>query len=934
MTLVSLVTIDPATFADELQFVMDCFREVLHEAGEAELARALPWLDGASTEAAPDVPPERLVQALSIAFQLLAMVEQRAGVQYRRSVETRQGLAAVPALWGDALAHLHDRGVDSATIAAALPALRVEIVLTAHPTEAKRATVLEHHRAIYLLLVRRADPRWTPFEQQAIRRELLTLLTTLWRTGEIFLDKPDVASERRNILHYLRNVFPDVLPLLDERLRQAWEAAGRDPALLAGPDALPRVRFGTWVGGDRDGHPLVTAAVTRESFAELRRNALVLIQNQLRELARFLSLSDQLQEPPAALLARVTEAAAALGPAGAAAIARNPNEPWRQWLNLIQARLPLAPEPATPENAAAALPAQPGASAQSPAAQPYASPAELAADLQTLAADLEAVGAGRLAAQLVQPVVRSVRSFGFHLAVLDVRQNSRVHDLALGQLLAAAGFAEHDVVDWDEARRLELLERELASPRPFTRSEAGVGPEADMVLSSYRVLTDELRAHGPAGIGALIVSMTRGVADLLALYLFAREVGLLVDTPEGPACPIPVVPLFETIDDLERSPAILAAFLDHPFTRRSLDEQRRLGGEAELVQQVMVGYSDSNKDGGLVASLWALYRAQAALAEAGRARDVRVRFFHGRGGTISRGAGPTHRFLKALPAGAVGGDLRLTEQGETIAQKYANRIPATYNLELLLAGVTRATLLERHARPTPHPLEPAMDRLATWSRAAYAELVTAGGFIPFFRQATPVDALEQSRIGSRPARRSGQATIADLRAIPWVFSWSQARFFLSGWYGVGSALERLKQDDPAAFAELGRHLIAWTPLHYILSNAATSITTADPEVMGWYAGLVADVAVREALLGRILAEYERTRQMLELVYGAPLSERRPNVEAMVQARAPGLRVLHRQQIALLREWRARRAGGDEAGDLLPRLLLTINAIADGLGSTG
>jgi phosphoenolpyruvate carboxylase len=913
MTLVSLVTIDPATFADELQFVMECFREVLHEAGESELARALPWLDGASPEAAADVPPERLVQALSIAFQLLAMVEQRAAVQYRRIVETRQGLAAVPALWGDALAHLSDRGVDSAAIAAALPDIRVEIVLTAHPTEAKRATVLEHHRAIYLLLVRRADPRWTPFERQAIRREMLALLTTLWRTGEIFLDKPDVASERRNILHYLRNVFPDVLPLLDERLRQAWEAAGRDPALLASPGALPRLRFGTWVGGDRDGHPLVTAAVTRESFAELRRSALQLLHGQLRELARSLSLSDQLQEPSAALLARIGEAAAALGPAGEAAVARNPNEPWRQWLNLIQARLPLAPEPGTPV---------------------YAGPAELDADLQALAVDLQAVGAERLAAQLVQPVIRSVRSFGFHLAVLDIRQNSRVHDLALGQLLAAAGIPEHDVAAWDEARRLELLERELASPRPFTRSEAGVGPEADMVLSSYRVLAGELRAHGTGGVGALIVSMTRGVADLLALYLFAREVGLLAETPEGPACPIPVVPLFETIDDLERSPGILAAFLDHPFTRRSLEEQRRLRAESDLVQQVMVGYSDSNKDGGLVASMWALYRAQAALAEVGRARGVRVRFFHGRGGTISRGAGPTHRFLKALPAGAVGGDLRLTEQGETIAQKYANRITASYNLELLLAGVARATLLERHARPAPHALEATMDRLAAWSRAAYAELVTADGFIAFFRQATPVDALEQSRIGSRPARRTGQATLADLRAIPWVFSWSQARFFLPGWYGVGSALAQLRQSDPEAFAELGRQLLAWAPLHYVLSNAATSVTTADPEVMGWYAGLVADVAVRETLLGRILAEYERTRQMLELVYGAPLAERRPNVEAMVRARAQGLRVLHRRQIALLRDWRSGQARGDAADDVLPRLLLTINAIADGLGSTG
>jgi phosphoenolpyruvate carboxylase len=502
------------------------------------------------------------------------------------------------------------------------------------------------------------------------------------------------------------------------------------------------------------------------------------------------------------------------------------------------------------------------------------------------------------------------------------------------QRIVANPQADHDVAAWDLARRAALLERELGSPRPFTRPEAAVGPEAAAVLSCYQVVAGELRANGPAGLGALIVSMTRSAADLLAVYLFAREVGLLAETPDGPACPLPVVPLFETIDDLERSPAILAAFLDHPLTRRSLAEQRRLRGGDELVQQVMIGYSDSNKDGGMVASLWALYRAQAALAAVGRERGVRVRFFHGRGGTISRGAGPTHRFLKALPAGTLGGDLRVTEQGETIAQKYANRITAGYNLELLLAGLARATLLERHAPPAPHPLEPAMDRLAVWSRAAYTELVSAPGFIGFFRQATPVDALEESRIGSRPARRTGQATIADLRAIPWVFSWSQARFALPGWYGVGSALSRLRRDDPAAFEALGEHLISWAPLHYVLSNAATSTATADPEVMGWYAELVEDPAARAAVFARISAEYEATCAMLELVYGGPLAERRPNIASMMRLRGPALRALHQQQVELLRRWRERKARGEDAAALLPELLLTINAIAGGLGSTG
>lgn len=925
MTFVSPLTIDPTTFADELAFVMGCLREVLAEAGEADLVRAMPWPGEAPPGDPPAVPADRLAQALAIAFQLLNMVEQRASVQYRRDLETRRGLAALPALWGEVFAQLRADGLPGETIAAALPTTRVELVLTAHPTEAKRATVLEHHRALYLLLVKRADPRWTPYEQDGVRREVLALLTTLWRTGDIFLAKPDVASERRNIVHYLRAVFPVVLPLLDDRLRQAWAAAGLEPALLAG--ALPRLQFGTWVGGDRDGHPLVTAEVTRASLADLRRQALALIQDQLHDLTRSLSLSDQLQTPPPALLTRIAQVTRSLGATGEAALARNPNEPWRQWVNLMIARLP-GPGHEQRQQTTGAPDGDPGSNA-------YQHAADLIAELHLLSDSLTEIGARRLAEHAVQPVIRSLGSFGFHLAVLDVRQNSRFHDLALGQLLAAAGNNECDVVDWDLPTRMGLLERELASPRPFTRLGARVGPEADAVLSSYRALVEELRAHGPAGLGALIVSMTRSEADLLAVYLFAREVGLLVETPDGPACPLPVVPLFETIDDLERSPAILAAFLDHPLTRRSLAEQRRLSGGADLVQQVMVGYSDSNKDGGLIASLWSLYRAQAALAEVGRTRGIRVRFFHGRGGTISRGAGPTHRFLKALPTGALGGDLRVTEQGETIAQKYANRITAAYHLELFLAGAARTTIRDRHLPAGPHPLEPTMDWLAARGRAAYSDLLASAGFVSFFRQATPVDALEESRIGSRPARRTGQATLADLRAIPWVFSWSQARFYLSGWYGVGSALAELQQADPAAFAELGRHLIGWAPLHYILSNAATSVAIADPEVMGWYADLVTDAALRATLLQRIVAEYEQTSTMLEAVYGGQLADRRPNVHALAQVRAPALRTLHRQQIGLLRQWRARKAQGDPAaGDLLPQLLLTINAIAGGLGSTG
>jgi phosphoenolpyruvate carboxylase len=300
-----------------------------------------------------------------------------------------------------------------------------------------------------------------------------------------------------------------------------------------------------------------------------------------------------------------------------------------------------------------------------------------------------------------------------------------------------------------------------------------------------------------------------------------------------------------------------------------------------------------------------------------------VRFFHGRGGTVSRGAGPTHRFIKAQPHGALDGDLRLTEQGETIAQKYGNRETAAYNLELLLAGTARRTLLDRHVPGAHHRLERTMDELAERARDVYAQLLGTAGFVDFFRQATPIDAIEHSSIGSRPARRTGQHTLADLRAIPWVFSWGQSRFLLSGWYGVGTALEAL---DAGAMNEIAEHLIEWPPLHYMLSDAATSVAVADPEIMREYAALVEDDALRDRMLGSILPECERTRRMLERAYGGPLEERRPNIHAMVDLRRDGLRRLHRQQVGLLRRWRRARANGsDEAAALQAHLLLTVNA---------
>ena len=904
----------------DLSFLMDCFREVLESLGKKELADQLPW--GGSPKPTPvEALPPHLGLVYAVAFQLLNMVEENAAADMRALRETHEGLPSERGLWGNQLALLREEGFSAETIARAFSQVRVEPVLTAHPTEAKRLAVLDQHRALYALLVTRDQLRLTPSQQASLRDRMKAGLERLWRTGEILLEKPTLTDERRNLLHYLRDVFPAVLPELDGRLQHAWRSAGLEPEALSTAPHLPRIRFGTWVGGDRDGHPGVTAEVSAETLERLRANALVVLHRHLTQLAERLSLSEWLQPPPPSLIEARNRIAALLGPDAEALLAAPQNEPWRRLVQLMLARLPVE--------------VVPGQLAQvREGSGLYRFAHELRADLEALSESLREVGAQRLIETDVQPVIRSLEVFGFHLAQLDVRQNSAFHSKALSQLMGAAGLDGSQWEEWTEPERLRFLEKELRSPRPFLHPSASAGPEADTVLACYRVLTSHIDTVGAEGLGSLIVSMTRRLSDLLVVYLLAREAGLLRSLPEGLVCLLPVVPLFETIDDLECGPDILGAFLQTPVTRTSLAfHAKRAGRPGQLLQQVMVGYSDSNKDAGILASQWALQKAQSRLAGVGREMGVAIRFFHGRGGTVSRGAGPTHRFLEALPQGSLSGDIRLTEQGETIAQKFGNNATAAYNLELLLAGVTAATLRHGASADGRHELDPVLEKLAELSRRAYRSLLDADGFLTFYRQATPIDALEHSRIGSRPSRRTGQASLADLRAIPWVFSWNQARFYVPGWYGTGSALSQLSEEE---FDALRQHLRSWPFLRYVLTNIESSIASSDPELMRAYTDLVEDAALRERLWAQILAEWELTRQMLEKVRGGAMAERRPRMIKTLQLRSEALKILHHQEIHLLRQWRALRAVGNDAESdaLLPSLQLTINAIASGLRTTG
>lgn len=905
---------------EDLEYLLEALKEILIDNGEEEMASQIPWINDLPDLASQELT-EKHIQLYSLVFQLVNMVEINGAVQNRRRLEN-QDLSSVNGLWANNLGKLKEQKIDERDIAVRLKDVRVEPVLTAHPTEAKRATVLEHHRELYLLLVQRENQMYTQKELANIRHNIKLTLYRLWKTGEIFIEKPDVPSELRNIMHYLTNVFPEIVPVHDRRMIQAWEDQGFDTKTIFELEAWPKLSFGNWVGGDRDGHPLVTHTVTEETLQSLRLNAVVVIRRTLVNLVKHLSFTADLSELDTDLQQRTSEMQVELGARGEEAASRNRGEGFRQYVNLLLTKLPVD----TKREHATELFEYPGS---------YIQPGELLSDLKLLQKAMIKYGAKTIAYDDIHTAIRIVETFGFHLARVDVRQNSAFHDKAMQQLLEAAGFEDTNFAEWSEEKRLAFIDKELKSNRPFTHQKIKLGPNAEAVINSYRVLEAHVSKYGTGSIGSLIVSMTRSVSDLLLVYLLAREAGLTVQNGEGLVSQLPVVPLLETIEDLENGPEIMKGFLQHPFTQRSLRHIQEMENTPKPIQQVMVGYSDSNKDGGIMASQWHLFKAQSRLYETGNQFDVKIRFFHGKGGTISRGAGPTHYFINSLPHSSVAGDLRLTEQGETIAQKYANKVNAEYNIELLMATTAFKSIQSQFTERKSHPLADILEKLANNSKSHYEKLMHEDGFVPYFRQATPIDAIETSKIGSRPAKRTGASTLDDLRAIPWVFSWSQSRYNMTSWYGIGTALSQLRSNEPDSYAEF-KKAVKFDPfIRYVLTNVDTSLAATDEKIMTQYASLVTDTKLKEKFLGYFLDELKLAREMLHDLLEMGIEKRRKNHYYSNYLRQSLMVSLHTRQVALLKKWREEKARQDPKAEITQsQLMLTINGIASAMRNTG
>lgn len=592
-----------------------------------------------------------------------------------------------------------------------------------------------------------------------------------------------------------------------------------------------------------------------------------------------------------------------LGLKGEEAVKRNPYEPWRQYINLLLAKL---------ENTSS--------SSSIDSESYYKSSKDLLNDLKFFSNILVENGMKGIAENILFPIERAVSCFGFHLAKLDIRQNSAFHDKAISQILQANGEKDFDFENWSEDKRVAHLNKLLQSHSLNTDITIYYGAEADNVLDCYRVVRNHINLYGSEGIGSFIISMTRNLSDLLVVYFFMKETQLLNTN-------IKVVPLLETIDDLQNGPIILDQFLQHTIT-----QQR--ASKIEYKQEVMVGYSDSNKDGGTIASKWNLYKAEQELHEIGIKNNFKVYFFHGTGGTISRGGGKYHRFLESMPLNTVNGTIKITVQGESIAQLFGNPLTATYNLNALTSGVAKHSILSKHYSETnkyPHEI---MDFLAQKSFEHYRDFIETPGFINFYSKATCIDVLEKSKIGSRPARRTGTRSLKDLRSIPWVFSWNLSRFTLTGWYGIG-ALKELKTEKPEAFQSLKESIKNWDFFRFLMIQTETNLILTNTEIINLYATLDESVAEREVFMSKILEDYENGVALIEELFEDKSTNRREGQYDNLQWRNEKLNTLHHLHIKYLKQWRdLTDEDNPEKEKILSTLLGIINSISSGLKNTG
>lgn len=835
-------------------------------------------------------------------FALLANVAEDIHRERRRAVHEAAGEPPQDSSLAATYRKLDAARLDAAAVADALTGALVSPVITAHPTETRRRTVFDTQHHITELMRLRLHGQTRTDTGRDIETELRRHILTLWQTALVRLSRLKISDEIETGLRYYPAAFLDVIPRVNAEVRSALQQRFPGTELLA----TPILRPGSWIGGDRDGNPNVTADVVRLATGRAAFTAFTHYFGEITALEEELSMS--------ARLVQVTAGVQAL--ADACAEPARSDEPYRRALRAIHARLTATAGQILdrrPERELdLGLPA-------------YDTPGELLDDLDALDASLRANGSAVLADDRLGRLREAVRVFGFHLSGLDMRQNSEVHEQVIAELLAWAGV-HPDYASLSEDERVALLAAEIGTRRPLIGPGADLSELAAKELGIVAAAARAVRVFGAEAVPNYIISMCQSVSDMLEAAVLLKEAGLLDVSGDQPYAPVGIVPLFETIDDLQRGSAILESALDVPVYAAAVAARN---GH----QEVMLGYSDSNKDGGYLAANWALYRAELDLVESARKTGIRLRLFHGRGGTVGRGGGPSYDAILAQPPGAVKGSLRITEQGEVIAAKYAEPRIAHRNLETLLAATLESTLLDTEGLGEfAESAYAVLDDLAARAQRAYAELVhETPGFVEYFKQSTPVSEIGALNIGSRPTSRKPTTAISDLRAIPWVLAWSQSRVMLPGWYGTGSAFEEYIAGDDTKLDTLRDLYQRWPFFRTVLSNMAQVLAKSDLGLAARYSELVADEDLRARVFDKIVAEHERTVRMHGLITGQDdLLADNPALARSVFNRFPYLEPLNHLQVELLRRFRS----GDEDELVQRGILLTMSGLASALRNSG
>jgi phosphoenolpyruvate carboxylase len=846
---------------------------------------------------------EVLVRSLTRRFQLVNLAEDNERVQRLRAREAREAPAPRRGSMRHAIAEHAARGTTADELRELLAGAELRLVMTAHPTEARRRTTINKLARLFGVLREReaaGGPDDRGPEADSARRRLLATVQELWGSDELRATSLGVLDEVRGGLIHFAGTLVDTVPRVYRDLEHAL--AEHYPGERF--EVPPLLSFGSWIGGDRDGNPLVTPAATVEALELMREQCLRFLEERVELLAGRLSLSERVAGAAAGLDPILSEGTQLFPERAAQLDELNPEEPYRRAVALVRERV------------RATRRGEDGA---------YAEPAELLDDLRRVERSLlEGAGAFTAAGDL-RDVIRQVEVFGFHFARLDIREHARVHRQALHEVYATLGICD-DYESLDDEARIALVCRHIADHRPLIPADiAGFSDATQEAIETFRMLRRVLAGAHRGAVQTYIVSGTEGPVDLLEVLLLLKECSLASAGGEGAW--LRIVPLFEAGATLAAAPQTMDRLLSEPAYRAAL---AAVGDE----QEVMIGYSDSNKDVGYVASGWAAYRAQTQIAETIASHGARWLFFHGRGGAIGRGGGPTNEAILALPPGTVDGRLKMTEQGEVLAAKYS--VPEIAHRELELAAsatLAAGVMVEGERREAFEAFEAVMEEMTEASAAMYRSIVHDDpDFVDFFVAATPLEEISRLRLGSRPARRSKQGGVDELRAIPWVFSWTQARIVLPAWLGLGTALAAARERHGL---ELLREMVqAWPFFSTLLANAEMALSKADPGIAARYAALWGEAEPRERIWGALAEELERARSEVILVRGGErLLDDEPVLQASIDRRNPFVDPLSFVQIELLGRLR-RGDGGDDDEELGRVSLLTVNGIASGLRNTG